>query len=127
PHVICRGMDIDTAARGLAELGNATRLQIVRLLVRAGREGLAIGELQSHLGVPASTLAFHLRGLVSAGLIAQRREGRVVRCTPHSAAINATLAFVKEHCCAGFGDAATPTSPELASPSTTRRRRARAA
>ncbi|HTC08281.1 MAG TPA: helix-turn-helix domain-containing protein, partial [Acetobacteraceae bacterium] len=62
-------MDIDTAARGLAELGNTTRLQIVRLLVRAGREGLAIGELQSHLGVPASTLAFHLRGLVSAGLI----------------------------------------------------------
>ena len=105
-------MDIDTAARGLAELGNTTRLQIVRLLVRAGGAGLAIGELQSHLGVPASTLAFHLRGLVSAGLVAQRREGRVVRCTPESSAINETLAFVKEHCCAGFGDSTAPVSPQ---------------
>src|ERR1700722_11375740 len=100
-------MDIDTAARGLAELGNTTRLQIVRLLVQAGHEGLAIGELQSRLGVPASTLAFHLRGLVSAGLVAQQREGRMVRCTPQYDAINETLAFVKEHCCAGFGDVET--------------------
>jgi len=101
------GMDIEIAARRLAELGNTTRLQIVRLLVRAGRDGLAIGELQSHLGVPASTLAFHLRGLVSAGLVAQQKEGRVVRCTPQYAAIDETLAFVKEHCCAGFGGAQT--------------------
>jgi ArsR family transcriptional regulator len=120
-------MDIDTAARGLAELGNTTRLQIVRLLVQAGGEGLAIGALQSHLGVPASTLAFHLRGLVSAGLVAQRREGRMVRCTPEYAAIDATLAFVKEHCCAGFGDADVSASPGSAAPPTTRRRQARAA
>lgn len=95
-------MDIETAARRLAELGNPVRLQIVRLLVRAGHEGLAIGELQSRLGVPASTLAFHLRGLVTAGLVDQRKEGRVVRCTPNQAAINEALAFVKENCCAGF-------------------------
>src|SRR5271168_5155009 len=96
------GMDIDTAARGLAELGNTTRLQIVRLLVRAGREGLAIGELQSRLGVPPSTLAFHLRGLVTAELVDQRKEGRVVRCTANQTAVNEALAFVKENCCAGF-------------------------
>jgi ArsR family transcriptional regulator, arsenate/arsenite/antimonite-responsive transcriptional repressor len=83
-------------------LGNATRLQIVRLLVRAGRPGLAIAELQSRLEIPASTLAFHLRGLVWAGLVDQEREGRIVRCRPNIAAINATLAFVKENCCAGF-------------------------
>jgi ArsR family transcriptional regulator, arsenate/arsenite/antimonite-responsive transcriptional repressor len=117
-------MDIETAARRLAELGNTTRLQIVRLLVRAGAEGLAIGELQSRLGVPASTLAFHLRGLVSAGLVAQERQGRVVRCTPRYALIDETLAFVKEHCCAGFDDMQTRASSALA---TTRRRRARAA
>jgi ArsR family transcriptional regulator len=123
-HDLCHtsGMDIETAARGLAELGNITRLQIVRLLVRAGGEGLAIGELQSRLGVPASTLAFHLRGLVSARLVTQQREGRVVRCTPALAAIDATLAFVKEHCCAGFGDAQRP-----AATATSRRRQARAA
>lgn len=92
-------MDLETVAKRLAELGNATRLQIVRLLVRAGREGLAIGEIQTRLGVPASTLAFHLRGLVVAGLVEQERNGRVVHCRPNFAVINDTLAFVKENCC----------------------------
>jgi ArsR family transcriptional regulator, arsenate/arsenite/antimonite-responsive transcriptional repressor len=95
-------MNLDTAAKRLAELGNATRLQIVRLLVRAGPGGLAVGEIQGRLDVPASTLAFHLRGLVVAGLVEQEREGRVVRCRPNIAAIDDTLAFVKENCCAGF-------------------------
>jgi DNA-binding transcriptional ArsR family regulator len=108
-------MDIDTAARALAELGNVTRLQIVRLLVRAGGEGLAIGELQSRLGLPASTLAFHLRGLVSAGLVAQQRQGRVIRCTPKYSALRQTLAFVTEHCCAGFADAPPMESEALMS------------
>jgi ArsR family transcriptional regulator, arsenate/arsenite/antimonite-responsive transcriptional repressor len=103
-------MKIETAARRLAELGNLTRLQIVRLLVQAGDEGLPIGELQSHLGVPASTLAFHLRGLVAAGLVDQQKQGRIVRCTPNLTAINETLAFVKENCCAGLTAEATPTS-----------------
>jgi DNA-binding transcriptional ArsR family regulator len=92
-------MDLERAAKRLAELGNGTRLQIVRLLVRAGREGLAIGEIQARLGVPASTLAFHLRGLVVAGLVEQERNGRVVHCRPNFEVINDTLAFVKENCC----------------------------
>jgi ArsR family transcriptional regulator, arsenate/arsenite/antimonite-responsive transcriptional repressor len=117
-------MDIETAARGLAELGNTTRLQIVRVLVRAGARGLAIGELQSRLGIPASTLAFHLRGLVTAGLVTQQRHGRVVQCTPQYRAINETLAFVKEHCCSGFDDMAVPAASAR---TTTGRRRARAA
>jgi DNA-binding transcriptional ArsR family regulator len=95
-------MNLDTAAKRLAELGNATRLQIFRLLVQAGRKGLSIGEVQSRLRVPASTLAFHLRGLVVAGLVEQERQGRVVICRSNVAALNDTLAFVKENCCAGF-------------------------
>ncbi len=110
-------MDIETAARALAELGNVTRLQIVRLLVRAGDDGLAIGEVQARLGLPASTLAFHLRGLVSAGLVAQQRQGRVIRCTPRYAALREVLAFVTEQCCAGFADA-----PGSDAPAVTRRR-----
>jgi DNA-binding transcriptional ArsR family regulator len=97
-------MDIDIAAKRLSELGNPTRLQIVRLLVRAGGEGLPIGEVQARLGVPASTLAFHLRGLVTAGLVRQQRHGRTVLCTIDSLAINEALAFVKENCCTGFRD-----------------------
>jgi ArsR family transcriptional regulator len=117
-------MDLDTAARRLAELGNATRLEIVRLLVRAGPEGLAIGEIQSRLGTPASTLAFHLRGLVTAGLVAQVRDGRTVRCTPRFDVLNETLAFVKEHCCVGFDEVAAQPKPES---ERRRGRRARAA
>ncbi len=109
-------MDIETAARALAELGNVTRLQIVRLLVRAGGEGLAIGELQSRLGLPASTLAFHLRGVVSAGLVAQQRQGRVIRCTPRCAKLAETLAFVTEQCCAGFAAAPAPPASEALAP-----------
>lgn len=90
------------AARRLAELGNITRLEIVRLLVRAGDEGLPIGELQIRLGIPASTLAFHLRGLVTAKLVKQQKRGRIVRCTLNFAAVNETLAFVKVNYCAGL-------------------------
>jgi ArsR family transcriptional regulator, arsenate/arsenite/antimonite-responsive transcriptional repressor len=97
-------MDIEIAAKRLAELGNATRLEIVRLLVRSGRGGLAIGEIQARLAIPASTLAFHLRGLVVAGLVEQERNGRVVHCRPNFAVINDTLAFVKENCCADVAE-----------------------
>jgi ArsR family transcriptional regulator len=110
---MCFSMDIDIAARRLAELGNPTRLQIVRLLVQAGRDGLAIGELQARLGVPASTLAFHLRGLVTAGLVEQEKHGRSVRCTIDLRVINATLAFVKENCCAGFSAPEPVQSPRV--------------
>lgn len=122
--VLSAAMDIDTAARRLAELGNPTRLQIVRALVQAGGEGLPIGELQTHLDVPASTLAFHLRGLVTAGLVTQRKEGRVVRCTPNLKTINETLAFVKEHCCAGLGNRIEPSAATAAAATPTRVRRA---
>jgi DNA-binding transcriptional ArsR family regulator len=94
-------MDLDSAARLFAELGNRTRLEILKLLIKAGPEGLAIGEVQQELGTAPSTLAFHLRGLVSAGLVAQEKRGRVVVCRPSFPALNAALAFLREECCAG--------------------------
>jgi len=94
-------MDLDTAAKRLAELGNPTRLEIFRVLVQAGSQGLSVGEIQAQLGIPASTLAFHLRGLVSAGLVAQEREGRIVRSHPRYDVLNDLVAFLKEECCAG--------------------------
>lgn len=69
------GMNRKLAARCLGELGNLTRLDIYRLLVRAGSPGLNITDIQTRLDVPASTLAFHLRGLVGAGLVAQEKSG----------------------------------------------------
>ena len=56
-------MDLNTAANALRELGHPTRLSIYRELVRAGHEGLPVGELQKHLEIPASTLSHHLSGV----------------------------------------------------------------
>ncbi len=100
-------MDRDLAARCLGELGNLTRLDVYRLLVRAGPAGLNIGEIQERLDIPASTLAFHLRGLVNAGLVAQQKAGRETVCRANHRQLNAVIAFLLEKCCAGFPDQAT--------------------
>ena len=69
----------DEAARCLAELGHAKRLQAFRLLVQAGEDGLPVGEIQRRLDIPKSTLAHHIGQLVATGLVTQTREGRVQR------------------------------------------------
>ena len=91
------------AARCLEKLGNATRLEIFRLLVRAGPAGLAVGEIQEHLGIPGSTLSHHISHLVNAGLVHQQREGRVLRCTPNFTLIDEVIRFLTEECCVGVG------------------------
>jgi DNA-binding transcriptional ArsR family regulator len=101
-------MQLETAATGLAELGNVTRLRIFRLLVRSGETPLAVGEIQAELGIPASTLSHHISRLVWAGLVEQEREGRVLRCRPCFAALNALVEFLYEECCqAGTGEASS--------------------
>ncbi len=91
----------ELAARALAALGNKTRLRLFRLLTRAGRDGLVVGQVQRHLGVPASTLAHHLSALAQAGLVVQERRGREVVCTADFAAMNGLTAYLTEHCCTG--------------------------
>jgi ArsR family transcriptional regulator len=98
-------MDIDTAVRVFAELGNRTRLDVLRLLIRAGRGGLPIGDIQNWLDIPPSTLAFHLRGLVGAGLVSQEKQGRMVLCRPCFDRINGAVLFLKEECCVGIDEA----------------------
>ena len=95
-------MNRKLAARCLAELGNLTRLDIYRLLVRAGPPGLNITDIQIRLDVPASTLAFHLRGLVTAGLVEQEKNGRKVICRAQYNRMDAVIEFLREHCCEGF-------------------------
>jgi len=94
-------MDLDRAAICLEKLGSATRLQVFRLLVRAGPEGLPVGAIQEHLEIPASTLSHHIAHLVQAGLVRQQREGRVLRCTPNYALVDELIGFLTEECCAG--------------------------
>ncbi len=94
-------MNLQQAARCLEKLGNPTRLEAYRLLVRAGPEGLPVGALQEHLGVPASTLSHHLSHLVNAGLVHQAREGRVLRCTPNYDLMQQLMGYLTEQCCQG--------------------------
>ena len=96
-------MEPQRAARCLETLGNPTRLEVYRLLVRAGPDGLAVGEIQEHLGVPGSTLSHHMSHLVNVGLVHQEREGRVLRCRPDYALMDQVVAFLTEQCCAGVG------------------------
>lgn len=90
------------AADALAALGNRTRLRVYRLLVRAGDEGLTVGEIQSRLSIAASTLAHHLATLAKAGLIDQERQGRETLCRAHYARVDALVGYLTENCCAGF-------------------------
>ena len=88
-------------ARSLAALGHGTRLATYRLLVRAGHEGLNVGEIGGHLGMAPSTLAHHLRALVDAGLVVQERKGREVVNRADYDAMQRTVSFLTAECCAG--------------------------
>jgi ArsR family transcriptional regulator len=88
----------------LAELGHPHRLHVFHLLIRAGDAGLSVGEIQSVLGIPKSTLAHHISALVSAGLMAQRREGRIQRCKVDAHRSGQLLKFLVSDCCEGLPD-----------------------
>jgi ArsR family transcriptional regulator, arsenate/arsenite/antimonite-responsive transcriptional repressor len=74
---------------------------VYRLLVRAGRGGLNVGEIGAHLDMPPSTLAHHLRALVDAGLVVQERRGREVVNRADYEAMQRTVSFLTSECCAG--------------------------
>lgn len=93
-------MQVEIAAKRLAELGHETRLEIFRYLVKGGRQGVPVGEIQSALGVPGSTLSHHITRLVSVGLVNQRREGRTLYCVPQFAELDALIEFLQDECCA---------------------------
>lgn len=90
------------AARGLGALGSPTRLRVYRLLVKAGPDGLNVGDLQRTTGVPASTLAHHLSTLARAGLVAQERRGREVISTVSFPAMFALVSYLTDECCEGI-------------------------
>lgn len=89
------------AAAQLAALGHEARLRVFRLLVKAGPDGLTVGEIVRHLGLAPSTLAHHLGTLVTAGLVAQERRGRETVNRADFAVMRGLLAFVESECCVG--------------------------
>ncbi len=90
---------LEEAAQGFAAIGSEPRLDVLLALVRAGPEGLAVGEIQERVDLPASTLAHHLRFLAAAGLIEQEREGRVVRNRAAFERIERLADFLLRECC----------------------------
>lgn len=97
-------MESITAVAALGALAHETRLQIFRLLVRAGVGGMAVGRIAEALGVEANgRLSFHLKELVAAGLAASRQEGRFVYYSTDYAAMNELLRYLTEDCCGGLG------------------------
>ena len=89
------------ATAALAALAQEHRLALFRLLVQAGPEGMAAGALAAALGVPNSSLSFHLAQLREAGLIVQRRDGRSLIYRADYGAMDSLVAYLMENCCAG--------------------------
>lgn len=101
-------METRIAVEQLSALAQETRLEVFRLLVRAGHGGLPAGEIGRAIDLPLPTLSFHLRHLREAGLLASRREGRSIVYSANYAAMHALVGFLGENCCLGTDITFTP-------------------
>jgi DNA-binding transcriptional ArsR family regulator len=115
-------MEESAAITALAALAQSMRLRIFRALIGAGPDGMTPGALGGLLDVPASTLSFHLKELMHAGLVTQERDGRNLIYRASMAQMTALLDYLTAHCCQGqpCGVAlATPCCPPHPSGSST--------
>jgi len=94
-------MRADSAVEALGALAQEHRLALFRLLVQAGDRGMAAGAIAAKLGVPNSSLSFHLTQLRNAGLIVQERQHRSLIYRANYPAMNALVDYLMENCCAG--------------------------
>ena len=104
-------MNSPTVVNALSALAQEHRLALFRLLVQAGEQGMAAGAIAEALGVPNSSLSFHLAALNKAGLVRQERQSRSLVYSADYAAMNALLDYLMENCCAGV-DCGTATACE---------------
>jgi ArsR family transcriptional regulator len=115
-------MEKSNAVAALAALAQDNRLDVFRLLVQAGPEGLPAGAVADALGLAPNTLSFHFDRLRHAGLVTVRRESRSMIYAARFETMNALLGFLTENCCAG---APEKCAPPVCKP--TRAKRAKAA
>ncbi len=92
-------MDSPHAVQALAALAHDTRLALFRLLVERGPDGLAAGVIAERLGIPPSSLTFHVQHLRRADLVTQRRVGRQIIYAADFAAMNGLVGYLTENCC----------------------------
>lgn len=104
-------METKTAISALAALAQESRLATFRLLVQAGPAGLSATRIAEALGIPPSSLSFHLKELTHANLIAPRQEGRFLFYVAQFDTMNALVAFLGENCCGGTPCSAASPAP----------------
>ena len=96
-------MKASSAVEALAALAQEHRLAVYRQLVQAGDKGMSAGAIAEAIGIPNSSLSFHLAQLRNAGLILQERQHRSLIYRANYPAMNALLGYLTENCCAGSG------------------------
>jgi ArsR family transcriptional regulator, arsenate/arsenite/antimonite-responsive transcriptional repressor len=101
-------MEMKEAVAALAALAQENRLDIFRLLVEAGPEGMAAGKVAEKLGLAANTLTFHFDRLRFAGLVTARRDGRSMIYAARFEAMNDLVSFLTENCCQGAQEKCAP-------------------
>jgi DNA-binding transcriptional ArsR family regulator len=94
-------MRTPAALTALSALSHESRLAAFRQLVQAGPAGMSVGELRDRLKLPPATLTAHLNILRAAGLVADEREGRVIRMRANYGQMNGLIDYLTENCCAG--------------------------
>jgi DNA-binding transcriptional ArsR family regulator len=106
-------MEVSEATEAFGALAQPTRLSVVRLLVKAGGEGMPAGDIGTALGVKANTMSANLAVLSRAGLVRSAREGRVIRSFADMDGIGLLLGFLLEDCCGGRPELCRPVVKEI--------------
>jgi DNA-binding transcriptional ArsR family regulator len=101
-------METSNAVAALGALAQENRLEIFRLLVQAGPEGMAAGQVAEKLGLAPNTLSFHFDRLRFAGLVTVRRDGRSMIYAARFEAMNGLVSFLTENCCQGAQEKCGP-------------------
>lgn len=92
-------LDITTAAQAFAAMGSEPRLEVLMCLVRAGRQGLVVGDIQMRTNIPASTLNHHLKFLTAAGIVSQEKQGRTIINRAELDGLEHLAGFILKQCC----------------------------
>lgn len=109
-------MDKNDALHAFAALSQSTRLDVFRLLVKAGEEGMLAGDIGEVLDVRQNTMSANLSILTQSGLIRNQREGRTIRYFVDMSGMRGMLAFLMEDCCGGRPELCQPVIDEIACP-----------
>ena len=107
-------MDMKSALAAFAALGQPTRLEVFRLLVRRGSDGMQAGEIGAALDVRQNTMSANLSVLLAAGLVRNAREGRTIRYFADMDGMQGLLAYLMEDCCGGRPELCEPVIAEIA-------------